>query len=356
MENKLCMLFRKAGSALAMTAMAMSAHAIKFNVVDLGNTSSVTALNNKGQAVGATGPMSSRVAALWDTKGTKTDLGTINGQIANGVTSINDQGSALAYWLESVVYGHYQTYVTHPLLWSAATGLQEPPSGVPVISANRINNAGQLIGTSVDSVTSSTRPFVWTPDVGTTFLRPDADLGINPASADFNNKGEVVGVSATSSTSPLRTGFFWSAQAGYKLIKSSDKTFNEITLNTINDVGQAVGYIEDFAGGRIKPIIWTASKGVKVIPLWSYSARINPLSINNKGAIVGIKSPTAQTILAFYWSPLTGLKELNALLVKPKSTDVINVVSPVAINDLGQIAANGTINGEAHAMLLIPAP
>lgn len=356
MKNKLCTLFYKVAPALAMTAIATSAHALKFNVVDLGNTSSVTALNNKGQAVGATGPVSSRVAALWDAKGSKTDLGSLNGQIANGVNSINDQGSALAYWLESVVYGHYQTYVVHPLLWSAAAGLQEPPSDVPVVSANRINNAGQLIGTSTDSVTSSTRPFVWTPDVGTTFLRPALDMGINPATADFNNKGEVIGVSATSATSPLRTGFFWSAQTGYKLIKSSDKTFNEITLNTINDVGQAVGYIEDFAGGRVKPVIWTASKGVKVIPLWSYSARINPLSINNKGAIVGIKTPTAQTSRAFYWSPLAGLQELNSLLVKPKSTDVINVLSPVAINDLGQIAANGTINGESHAMLLIPAP
>ena len=75
-------------------------------------------------------------------------------------------------------------------------------------------------------------------------------------------------------------------------------------------------------------------------------------SINNLGVVVGFSNTTGDIdVHAFYWTPLTGMKDLNTLL-PAGSPWVLN--SATAITNSFQVVGVGTINGQSHGYLAQP--
>jgi probable HAF family extracellular repeat protein len=75
--------------------------------------------------------------------------------------------------------------------------------------------------------------------------------------------------------------------------------------------------------------------------------------INGNGQVVGSSEMTGNAVThAFSYSDGV-MQDLNSL-IDPLSTWVLQYA--VAINDSGQIAGNGDIDGQLHAFLLTPVP
>jgi len=126
----------------------------------------------------------------------------------------------------------------------------------------------------------------------------------------------------------------------------------DLRLSAINDGDVAVGMVSDEPSFRRRPVIWSASTGVRVLS-GSTSPYAEAVSINNQGNVVGRDHHAGG---GFFWSPSTGPKLLNTLLTGVPAGSSVVVNEAIKINNHNQILATGTINGTPHALLLVPAP
>jgi probable HAF family extracellular repeat protein len=74
--------------------------------------------------------------------------------------------------------------------------------------------------------------------------------------------------------------------------------------------------------------------------------------INNSGTVVGLATIQNASSHAFISSNGAKMQDLNSMI--PTGTGWV-LQEAAAINDAGQIAGYGTINGQSHAFLLTPA-
>jgi len=153
----------------------------------------VDAINDLGQAVGATGTCTTAFhAVLWE-KGLAKDLGNLGGTFNFEGTSINNNSQVVGF---SDIAGD-ATF--HAFLWQdgviADLGTL---SGDFLSFASAINNGGQIVGTScADSMCASSRGFVWQNgamlDLNT--LISGSNLVLANATG-INDRGEIVGFTA----------------------------------------------------------------------------------------------------------------------------------------------------------------
>jgi probable HAF family extracellular repeat protein len=210
------------------------------NAAGLDGSTTVTAINAAGDAVGASSSTSSfppsSHAILWPALGGATDLSTIIGS-AGGAQDINDSGQVI------VTFGGL--LAGHASLWSEASGSEEL-IGLPEAtrtSASAINAAGVVVGSSGPLLEHATR---WlTP------TQPE-DLGVlldggNSVANDINDAGTVVG---TADTASGLHAVVWTAAGGMQDLNAlSDADAIGMTLwsaEAINASGQIVGtgYVE----------------------------------------------------------------------------------------------------------------
>jgi hypothetical protein len=87
------------------------------------------------------------------------------------------------------------------------------------------------------------------------------------------------------------------------------------------------------------------------------------LKLNSQGQVVGSAVPwvlfpssntTTPNTVGIVWSASKGTQNLNSLIGTASSK--IKVTVAKFINDAGQIAAEGQVNGENHMLLLTPKP
>jgi probable HAF family extracellular repeat protein len=243
-------------------------------------------------------------AEAWQTSYSITDLGTtfvptdINekSQIVGG----SGDGRALLY-----SDGHF-------------TEISKLRSNDNVISANAINDKGQVVGESIN-VGVSSRIFLYNDGI-------TQDLGIEGSAYDINNKGQVVGGSSG--------GAFLYSDGITTIINS-----NNAIAYGINDKGQVVGY----SGTPNTAFLYNngITNDLGTLPPYDSSAAS---AINNKGQVVGNLSfsafPPIYDTSAFLYSKRTGMTNLGRLL----PTDIFSVAAD--INNKGQVVGySGTFSG-----------
>ena len=149
---------------------------------------SVQAINDNGQAVGATGNCTSALhAVLWN-KGTPTDLGTPGGLLLNPF-GINNRGQIVGFASSS------DFSVLVAFLWQngVATELGTLPPDVFSLAIG-INDKGQIVGDSCD-MDFSCRTFLWEDgtmtELNTLVHDPNAPFLENANS--INSRGQIAG-------------------------------------------------------------------------------------------------------------------------------------------------------------------
>jgi probable HAF family extracellular repeat protein len=308
-----------------------------------------------------------------------TDLGTLPGGDFSISQGINDRGQVTGYGAVGSQ--------SNPFLWTAALGIQDlgTLSGDPGCWAAGINNSGEVVGgcATPDGTDSA---FLWTRSNGMQNMSP----GTNCFASGVNDSGEVVGYYDVAGG--VSHAFLWTATGGIQDLGTLGGTNSY--AQAINVLGQVVGfsYLADNvtdhaflwtqAGGmqdidasstgnsfayainaagevagaaltsslraETNAFVWTQSRGIKALGAGPKSAA---LGINDSGAVVGDTGNKSKNESAFLWTPDAGVQNLNSL-ISPNSGWALT--QAWGINQSGQIAAYGTINGEGHAALLTP--
>jgi len=257
-------------------------------------------INTSGQVAGFSPEGASVQAVRW-TGTTPTDLGPVSSNESEAY-SINDSGD---------VAGGYQT-VTH--IWQVVRWTGTTPASLDTLGGiqsggNAINASGQIAGWS-ETTNGNRHAVVWS---GTT----PADLGTlgggYSSATGINSSGQVVGVSQTSGNGAYHATLFSGTGSGNTDLGTLGGSSSEGMA--INDLGEVTGMAD------------TATTGVQDAFLY------------DGGKMYDLNS------LLVPGSGVTGLTIYN-----------LNYNRGNSINNRGQIAAYGTINGTQRALLLTPVP
>jgi probable HAF family extracellular repeat protein len=121
----------------------------------------------------------------------------------------------------------------------------------------------------------------------------------------------------------------------------------------INDVGQVVG-ISDIGGGFVHG--FRTAPGGKITADSDLGTLgkdlVFPSDINNSGQVVGQADVSGSLYGHAFFADATGpLVDLNDVIPAGSGWELTDAQG---INDRGQIAGTGTINGQDHAFLLTP--
>ena len=309
----------------------------------LSTTTAANAINNIGQIVG-TSYTNFHPEAILLSRGSVSKLGALGGS-ASLAYDINDDGQVVGSAATGATDPKVGS-VFHAFLWQNSVMTDLGTLGGPNSDAYAINNAGQVVGAAD---TAERYPngffvrhaFVWQNGVMT-------DLGTlgghESVARDINASGQVVGYAHTSATdvngAPISRAFLW--QQGSMIALAAFDNSND-TAYAINASGQAVG-IATLASGTTHAVLW---QNGAAIDLGIGEAR----GINSSGQVVGFCCATpSDSSSGIIWSNGQILK--LAQLLDP--TVGAMITSANAINDPGQIIAEGIIQSRSGVFLLTP--
>lgn len=340
-----CLISTLSSATLALAAVPATAYAWTIsNLGTLGGTYSVaTGINNLGQVVGySQNPphlhenidMVSFEHAFISAPhgGVLTDLGPGIDDVSRAA-GVNDAGQVVG---QTMLGGSLAVaLVTGPNGTPLPSGPYNPPyqgslSGASFLSARAISNSGQIAGYDVLGNSS----FLTRPDGVTLVTFPYAQINA------VNDVGQVVYNGLDNH------GYIWSETDGPRML-APDADFS--TAVDINDLGQVVGRIG--VTGYI-----TAPNGGAVTMLGTLGGDFcEPLGINNLGQVVGLSKTSSGDLHAFVTGPngqsMTDLETLDDIVKAGWSG-----LTVAGINDHGQIAGTGFIDGQQRAFFLSPVP
>jgi probable HAF family extracellular repeat protein len=222
------------------------------------------AINSAGQVAGyRTDSQGVARATVWDRAGTPTSISTepATALVDSPVFDINDRGQAVG--LRSL-NGHRAT------LWNAGGAVD-----LGLGQAWGINNAGQIVGLSFESMTLPTRAALWDAN-GLTLL-----AGPGSRAQDINDLGQIVGSSGSQAQ-------LWE---GGRSVDLGTLGGSFSVAAAINNAGQITGYFSSPDG--LHAALWTGALGVDLNSLlrpqsvadgWILTTATG---INDNGWIVG---------------------------------------------------------------------
>ena len=274
------------------------------------------------------------------------DLGKINKSHGTGVFIFDSEGK-----LPKVLWQEYKTdRAFNPI--EQMYGQRTIPEGATVFSTNKsnvivgelqtqINFTGEHPGTR-NIVTNErinvVRGFRYSSSYGVQQIGTSG--GLNSSAMDINEDGYIAGWSETLDDPWIDTSF----PDGYQLAKH--------------------GFIAEPGTGVINSgeRNWVEVNNLNMIDLGTLGGRNSEaLGINNIGYVVGVSDTSDYSEVnevvkeyvkhGFVYSPEKGMRDLN-YLIDPELGWVIE--KAYDINDIGQIIAIGTVNGEKHGSLLTP--
>lgn len=329
---------------LASLVSVSAAQAAGYTVKDLGDGGAYD-INNQGQVLGLT--------TLWDSDGTAHPL--------TGLTKglkVNDQGTVLG------------------IVTTATSDPRYPSKQIAVRTADGTVTAVDSFSPIADEyrdliAITETNNVLVKGNSGLSFWNPGNQQLVQLLSTGGIDNFEATGLSASgfligSATQPTNTA------QGYKVVHVVAKvtasipayvtpsTFLSFKPVAINSVNQVVGK-KDTVNAKLavtatKAYIWSSATGEKTLPSLFLYAFTEPADINAKGQVVGTArfSASSTTSTAFIWSQKTGTVNLNSQIGAAALTT--KLLSAKAINEAGQIAGYGLVNGEYRALLLTPKP
>ena len=339
----------------------------------VGNCSTAKAINSHGVIVGnsdtgETDPLEGFTqshAVQWR-DGNITDLGSLRGGYESVAVSINNQGLVVGISTNGISdpLGCFGLGVQcHAVQWRNGLIQDLGTLGGPEAVAFLINEQGQIAGAAntnsspspgcgaLTFLTRTTDPFLWKngrmTDIG--------NLGGTCAyPLALNNRSQVVGT-ATLPGDLTYHAFLWPGADG-KIRDLGTLGGSFANANAINEAGEVVGYAGD---NRDQAVAFLWEKGVMSnLGFLEGDCASTAQSVNSKGQIVGYSSTACDFSAvrsAVLWED-GSIVDLNTLV--PQGSG-IQVALAEAINDRGEIAANGAAGCEvvencSHAVLLIP--
>lgn len=281
-----------------------------------GTNSYGNGINNSGQVVGSaqlTGSTSSH-AFLSNAPGQMTDLGTLqnsNATASSGATAINSSGQVVGL----------SNYGTGTQSYAFVTGAQGvgmtdmgtfPPYGgggapltPPYSVANGINDAGVVVGYSIEGCGCEGNGFIGSPTAG----------------GDLANRGALYSYASAINSAGQVTGWFqaYGSNATHAFIT----TVNGTTLTDLGGLGGSTG---------------------------SYG-----YAINAAGVIVGSSFVGNSVTLSHAFITAAGggaMMDLNTLVALKSG---VYLTSAVGINSFGEIVAEGS-DGHGYLIMAVPEP
>lgn len=325
-------------------------------VVDNSNdhVSGAAALNNGGVIVGQkTLPSGPDRAFLWR-RGTVLDLGTLGG-VESGSASINANGQVVG--VADTAAGP-----EHAFSWEHGRMVDLLTLGGDSSEANHVNARGEIVGFSATSTLDPTQ--TTGPQESHAFFCDTAAIcaaggmkdlltlgGPNSIAIGNNSKGVIVGWSQID----FNNGDFGLPDLHAVIWKDGDITLLEglggaITLAIgVNDQGTAVG--QSFLAGNptFHAVMWQPDRLTDLGTLPGDAAS-SANGINNHGEIVGTSfDGTFSPRAVVWWNRV--ITDLNTCIPADSGWILMNANG---VNDAGQIAGNGFLNGSPHAFLLTP--
>ncbi len=321
----------------------------RYNAIDLatlgGASSYPSAINNKGEIVGAAEAVNPNYDAFYEVSGTMKNLGTLGGysSIALG---ISDTGLIVGASTTSTNFNtpqHAFAVVSLPLS-------DINPFGSPLSAATCVNSAGEAAGYYTLSGTYRAVGYLSGTGGAPTDL---GTLGGGAAEAyGMNESGDIVGVS-TIAGDVVSHGFLYAGGMMTDLGVLDSGTFSEAV--GINDAGQVTGGSEVPFVSPEHAFLYTGGVMTDLgAPGASYT-QSRGMAVNNYGQVVGSLVTNENVNSVFLYTSGT-MYDLNTLVSSTSGALTLNFASTgKVINDWGQIAANAPIGGFQHAFLLNPA-
>jgi len=311
---------------------------LQYTIVNLGSLSSNSSypagINDLGQVVGYCYTDSWDKRAFLYSDGTMMGLGTLGGSEAYA-RDINNAGQVVGEATDND--GNW-----HAFLWAAGTGMQDLATlGGQSSAAYALNEHGQVVGYSeVDGVNHA---FLYDNGVMTDL---DTFDYFQSGAFDINDQSQVVGLLMPFTSNA--TAFLYEndtlVDLGSLLLSGSQGWL-------INNSGLVAGHA--WSGTEYRSFIHAQDTTIDLGTLEGF-ANTYVWGMNDTGQLVG--SATNQTGTLSHAFVFTGgeLYDLNDLLVPNHGWDYLTTAN--AVNNNGQIAGYGRIDGQYRGFLLTPVP
>jgi len=228
-----------------------------FGMMSLGSGSAY-GLNDVGQVVGQSGGH----AVIWDRWNGIVDLGP------GYARAVNDAGTVVG-----------QNGEGHAFVWTQATGMVDLGAYGGISSwASAVNEAGQVVGAWTDS-SYVNHAFLWSPRDG------NADFGANTNAAAVNGLGQVAGNAGVYSAPLWPHATLWTSGSASVDLGTLGPSYSY--ARGMNDEGVVVGMSHAvWPAGLEHAFVWTQADGMLDLgTLGGLSS--NAADVNNRGLIVG---------------------------------------------------------------------
>jgi probable HAF family extracellular repeat protein len=310
-----------------------------YAVTDLGslgsNRASGYAVNNAGQVAGTSATAAQFDHAFLWTAGVMTDLGTLGGDysFAYGINTTGD--------VAGTAYSSSSAY--HAFVYHAGVMTDLGPSGAQS-DATAINDAGDVVGQAglpenlyyPHAVLYRNGDVI---DLGT--------LGGQSSVAHAVNRDGVVAGQASIAGPPEAHAFSWDGT----MTDLGTLGGNDGNAYGINQRGQVVG-LSRLAGTCCTVRAFLYENGaMRDLGTLGGSSDSHAYGINAAGVIVGNATIVGDRFYHAFVYTGGVMHDLNDLI--PTGTGIV-LGEATAINDRGQIVANGSIGNASHAFLLTP--
>jgi len=357
-----------------------------YKVIDLGTlggpgtNSSAFQLNEAGWVAGSSNLVAGgpQHAFLWYGRGPLKDLGTLDGSACLGCNSgadgPNASGEAAVGSETSMLDPNgedFCEYVTGrqclATIWKNGklTALPNLPGGYNSNAFN-LNDRGEVIGFAENGIADSCldqgshqvvqfEAVLWEPNGRVRELQPLPGDTVGFA-IGINNKGQVVGASGLCSNTAIPPN----PSAPHAVLWDRDGTPHDLgnlggtlsAASAINNRGEVDGAASD-SRGIVHAFVWTKETGMQdfgVFPgaIATVAGCCN--TINDNGEVVGFTVEPGGKMRALVWEGKTPV-DLNTLIEKNSPWYLQDAES---VNNAGEIAGIGLINGTTHAFLAKP--
>ena len=370
-----------AGALLAALAIAQTP---SYTITDLGTLGGTYSygygINAAGEVAGGaatrfqTGGVS-QTAFLWY-QGNMTNLGTLGGpnSSASGPNASGEAAISSETFMTDPLGEDFCEFGTHlqclGAIWKDWVWTPLPNLGAG-LNANPfdLNNRGEVVGFAENGAHDMTclaggTPFqvvrfeavIWGPDHKIRELLPLKDDTVGFAFGT-NDRGQVVGASGLCSNTSIPPApsaphaVLWNA--GGSAIDLGNLGGTNNVANSINNRGDVVGTALSAKDGTIHAFLWTEDTGMQDLGAFPGAvATVAPCckTINDAGEVVGFAIDGMGNFTALVWQNKVPV-DLNTLVPAGSPWYLQNACS---INDAGEIAGQGLINGEVHAFLATP--